>query len=633
MIKFTNCQCEVERGKFSINNIPLDCPAVWRLIAGGHTVGVFQLEKKLGQDWAKRVRPENVKELAALVSLLRPGPLECVGENTLITRRREGRGANKCGYSNYRSTIKELYNQYCEVQKHYTKMRGLSENNPGSKLSQNQVGQIKRLLNDGQLTQKEIAQKFGVQQSTISRIKRGKSYDSNKVISNEITKKLNIISVDTQSGKLINNKIEAVLFKGRGSVYSVRVRTSWTFAAQASWLDIRATTNHCFLTLRGWKQLGDIKPGDYVAIFTGKRGGTIRKDNSGAHIQGYKNFRNIAFYNWQYNCACCNWQEASLDVNHLVGNRHTNNNADNLAWLCPNHHRMYTDGKLSEKTIREMREKYRLPQISDTRFVRVEEIKYEGEENLYDIAVEGPHNNYLAGNFVVHNSGMSQDYVDIKFGRKKHSYIHPSLKPILEQTYGCMVYQEQAIKIATDIAGFSPENADQLRSAIGKKKPELMAKLKSKFTQGAQEHGKIARGIAEEIFGWIEKCQRYSFNLSHAISYAMIAYQTAWLKCHFPHEFFTSYLTYSQYKGDPKEEIYKLIQDARLFGVDILPPDIRRGNIHFQMTEKPQKGVAFGLAHIRGVGASAIQKIVSAAPATPGAGSLETWADFCPGFS
>lgn len=225
-------------------------------------------------------------------------------------------------------------------------------------------------------------------------------------------------------------------------------------------------------------------------------------------------------------------------------------------------------------------------------------------------------------------AGMTQDYVDIKFGRKKISYLHPSLKPILEPTWGCLVYQEQAIKIATDVAGLSPESADELRKAIGKKKPELMAKVKAKFVKGAQKYGGIALGIAEEIFGWIEKCQRYSFNKSHAISYGMIAYQTAWLKCHFPHEFFTSYLTYSQYKSDPKEEIYKLVQDARFFGVEILPPDIRRGNIHFQMTEEPLKGVAFGLSHVRGVGTSAIDKIVTAAQQTSGTKSLDTWCNF-----
>lgn len=225
-------------------------------------------------------------------------------------------------------------------------------------------------------------------------------------------------------------------------------------------------------------------------------------------------------------------------------------------------------------------------------------------------------------------SQMTQDYVDIKFERKKYAYLHPLLKPILESTYSCLVYQEQAIRIATDLAGLSPESADDLRKAIGKKLPELMAKIKSKFVEGCQGHSKIGRGVAEEIFGWIEKSQRYSFNLSHAISYGMIAYQTSWLKCHFPQEFFTSYLTYSQYKSDPKEEIYKLVQDARLFGIDIFPPDIRRGNIHFKMTTEPQKGVAFGLAHIRGVGASAIKKIITVAQTTPGTDPLKTWSSF-----
>lgn len=562
MIEFTNCKCNVEKGKFSINDIPLDCPAVWRLVGGGHTVGVFQLETNLGQDWSKRVRPNSLEELAALTALLRPGPLECIGENTPIARRMQKSSSGRTYIE--RITIGRLYEEWEQFQK--CKYKG--------------------------------------------------------------DRKLNILSINETNGEIINNKIIKVIPKGRGKTYSVRTKTSWTFKPQARWLDIRATENHFFLTSDGWKQLKDISRGDYVAVFSGKRCGHTRKDNSGTNVRGHKNFRNIAFYHWKYKCVCCDWDEASLDVNHLVGNRFTDNTPDNLVWLCPNHHRMYTEDKIDKQTLVLLRENHRLPQMKDIRWARVEEIAEEEEENLYDIAVEGPNHNYIAGNFVVHNSGMTQDFVDIKFGRKKINYLHPSLEPILEPTYGCLVYQEQAIRIATDVAGLSPEVADELRKAIGKKLPELMAKVKDKFVKGAQEYGKIGRGIAEEIFGWIEKCQRYSFNKSHAISYGMIAYQTAWLKCHFPHEFFTSYLTYSQYKSDPKEEIYRLVQDARLFGVDILPPDIRRGNIHFKMIEEPQKGVAFGLAHVRGVGTSAIEKIVSVASTTPGAGSLETWGSF-----
>jgi len=217
-------------------------------------------------------------------------------------------------------------------------------------------------------------------------------------------------------------------------------------------------------------------------------------------------------------------------------------------------------------------------------------------------------------------SGQSEEYVDIKFGKKQPTYLHPRLKDILGDTYGCLVYQEQAIKIATEIAGFSLENADELRKAMGKKKPELMAKLKTKFIDGCIKKGLVSTEVAEQIFGWIEKSQRYSFNKSHAISYGMLSYTTSWIKTHFPNEFFTSYLTFSNYKSDPKEEVYKLVQDARLFGIDVFPPDIRACNIHFQMVDS---GIKFGLSNIRGVGQSAILKIVEQSKE-----SLSTWNEF-----
>lgn len=220
-------------------------------------------------------------------------------------------------------------------------------------------------------------------------------------------------------------------------------------------------------------------------------------------------------------------------------------------------------------------------------------------------------------------AGMSQDYVDVKFGKSQVSYLHPTLKPILEATNGCLIYQENAIRMAVEIAGFALDEADNLRKAIGKKNVELMAQLKDKFITGCQKTSDVPRNISEEIFGWIEKSQRYSFNLSHAISYGMLAYQTSWLKTHFPNEFFTSYLTYSKYKSDPKEEIYRLVQDARLFGIKIFAPDIRRRNIHFELISKPEEGIAFGLGHIKGVGQSAVKKIIGA-----DSKSMSTWPEF-----
>lgn len=314
-----------------------------------------------------------------------------------------------------------------------------------------------------------------------------------------------------------------------------------------------------------------------------------------------------------------------MDVNHLDGNRKTNNHPDNLVWMCPNHHRMYTEGYLDKATIVDRREKYRLPFNEDCKYAPVISIEECGEEDLYDIAVEGPYHNYIANDFVVHNSGMTEDYVKIKNKEKEAEYLHPCLRDILGPTYGCLVYQEQAIRIAMEIAGFSPENADSLRKAIGKKKADLMAEMKKKFIEGAAKVGRVDKQTAEEIFGWIEKSQRYSFNKSHAISYGMQAYATAWAKCHFPVEFFESYLTFSSYKGDPKLEVYQLVQEARFFGISVLPPDIRRCNIDFKIVRDEEEGdcVVFGLSHIRGVGRSAVEKIISV-----GAENLGTWSDF-----
>lgn len=217
-------------------------------------------------------------------------------------------------------------------------------------------------------------------------------------------------------------------------------------------------------------------------------------------------------------------------------------------------------------------------------------------------------------------SGMAQLYVDIKSGKKKPSYLHPALESIFKDTHGSMLFQEQILKLATDLAGFSLEDGDMLRIAISKKKPELMAKLKDKFINGCITKNLMTKNIAEEIFGWIEKSQRYSFNLSHAVAYAVLSYQTSYVKTHFPHEFFTSYLTYSSYKADTMDEVYRLVQDARLFGIDILQPDIRECNIKFKMTDD---GIRFGLSNIKGVGESAIAKIIKNSE-----NKMSTWQEF-----
>lgn len=203
---------------------------------------------------------------------------------------------------------------------------------------------------------------------------------------------------------------------------------------------------------------------------------------------------------------------------------------------------------------------------------------------------------------------VSNHYIDKKNGQESIDYFHEALKPILSNTYGEMVYQEQAMEIAKDIAGFDLQEADMLRKAIGKKKPEEMAKLKSKFIDGAEKTGKVSKEQAEEIFNWIEKSQRYSFNKSHAVSYAINGYLSAYTKAHFPRIFFSSYLKYAKDKIDPQAEIKDLIQNANEMDITVLPPDLRNLNKLFILKDKK---IYFGLTDIKGVGDSVYEKIVS----------------------
>ena len=181
---------------------------------------------------------------------------------------------------------------------------------------------------------------------------------------------------------------------------------------------------------------------------------------------------------------------------------------------------------------------------------------------------------------------VSNHYIDRKNGLESIDYFHPSLKPILEPTYGEMIYQEQTMEIAKAIAGFDLQEADMLRKAIGKKKPEEMAKVKSKFIEGCSKSNIVNENQAEQIFGWIEKSQRYLFNKSHSVSYAINAYLSAYAKAHFPKVFFASYLRFAKDKIDPQAEIKELVQNASEMNINVNIPDIRLLNELFIIHNK-----------------------------------------------
>lgn len=196
----------------------------------------------------------------------------------------------------------------------------------------------------------------------------------------------------------------------------------------------------------------------------------------------------------------------------------------------------------------------------------------------------------------VDGKSMTQHYVDRKHGKEEVTYLHPSLEEILKPTYGVLVYQEQSMRIAQKIAGFNLQEADELRKAIGKKKADLMAKVKKKFIIGAEKRKIVSKEEAEEIFGWIEKSSRYAFNKSHSISYAVCSYLSAYQKAHNTKEFFLSYLYYANEKQDPHQEIYELISEAKLFDITVKTPSITNYQEKFNIDKNT---IYFGIKDIK----------------------------------
>ncbi|CAG4974819.1 DNA polymerase III subunit alpha [Novilysobacter luteus] len=216
-------------------------------------------------------------------------------------------------------------------------------------------------------------------------------------------------------------------------------------------------------------------------------------------------------------------------------------------------------------------------------------------------------------------SGMDKDWVDRKHGREAVTYPHESLEPVLSPTYGVIVYQEQVMQIAQVMAGYSLGGADLLRRAMGKKKAEEMAKERAKFEAGCEERGIPAR-IASPIFDLMEKFAEYGFNKSHSAAYALVAYQTAWLKVHYPAEFMAAVLSSDM---DNTDKVTGFLDECRVMGLEVLPPDV---DASAYMFEAVAPGVIrYGIGAVKGVGRGACESIVDARRAGP----FNDLLDFC----
>lgn len=216
-------------------------------------------------------------------------------------------------------------------------------------------------------------------------------------------------------------------------------------------------------------------------------------------------------------------------------------------------------------------------------------------------------------------SGMVTDFVERKHGRQKITYAHPLLEPILKDTYGTIVYQEQIMQIFQTLAGYSLGGADMVRRMMGKKKVDEMAKQKSVFIEGAGKNGMSAKD-ATELFEQIEKFAEYCFNRSHSAAYAFVAYQTAYLKSHYKVEYLSALL--SSVAGD-QDKTQAYIEEALKYGIKVLPPDINKSYAEFTPDEN---NIRFGLASIKQVGEIVVEAIIQEREKN---GPFESIYDFC----
>jgi DNA polymerase III alpha subunit len=514
----------------NLDSINLECQRTWDLISAGNTKGVFQLESRLGHMMAKKLKPENIDQLSALIAVLRPG---CISGDTKIS-----------------------------VSKYLHK--------------------------DGRIRQKLIKMRDLYRKQDSFRT---------------------LLSYDERNGTIISNQIKNIVYNGQKECFRVIVNTHSNMYTTNGTKQYRleCTDDHKLLTSTGWKELKDIKQGDRVLV--------NKRKNTRQSELGDRSFRSRCYHAYKYKCIFCNWKDGSLDVNHVVENRHNNNEPKNLCFMCPNHHRQFTEGSLGIKEVRRLQKKHKLPKTIDGKWATVVDKISVGIKDVYDISMEAPHHNFIAGDIIVHNcleamrdgKSVTNHYIDKKNGQESIDYFHSALEPILNKTYGEMIYQEQAMQIAKTIAGFSLKDAEHLRKAIGKKKPEEMVKLKKLFTEGCKKQKLVNDQDAEQIFGWIEKGQRYSFNASHSVSYSINAYLSAYAKAHFPRIFFASYLKFAKDKIDPQQEIKELVRNANEMDILVKTPDFRKLNRFFILQNKD---IYFGLTDIKGVGESVFNKII-----------------------
>jgi DNA polymerase-3 subunit alpha len=213
---------------------------------------------------------------------------------------------------------------------------------------------------------------------------------------------------------------------------------------------------------------------------------------------------------------------------------------------------------------------------------------------------------------------MVEDFIHCKHRRQEIHYLDPRLEDILKETYGVILYQEQVMRIASELANFSMGEADVLRRAMGKKKPEELKAQRDKFVNGAGQNG-IEPEVAQHLFDLMESFAGYGFNKSHSAAYALISYQTAYLKAHYPVEYMCAFLTSII---DSQDKVVFYLRECQRMGIKVLPPDINQSFENFTVTAG---GIRFGLGAIKNVGINAVKNVVKVRKQQP----FTSLFDFC----
>lgn len=229
-------------------------------------------------------------------------------------------------------------------------------------------------------------------------------------------------------------------------------------------------------------------------------------------------------------------------------------------------------------------------------------------------------------------SGMLDSFVKRKNGSERISVDHRLMEPILRETYGTMIYQEQIMEVSKVLGGFTPGEADTLRKAMGKKKLDIMEKFRAKFTEGGQQHG-VTPKVSTKIFDQMAKFAEYGFNKSHSVAYALVSYQTAYLKANFPIEFMCSAISNeighnAIGSADKENKIVTYLEEARKMGYEILPPDVQYSMVNFSVEKlsNGKEGIRFGLMAIKNVGEEGCKSIIEEREKD---GPFKSLQDFC----